>query len=321
MSHMHVSHADIAAFAAERVNLPQAVANDYRKQARGVREKVEAHLADHPDFTLKKMLLSGSLAKGTALRSLNDIDMACYVSGADLPGDPGALANYLAEKLRKAFHQMDPSQIQPQHYSVKISFKTSGLDVDVVPILYRGDPDWYGDLVNQENGTFLETCIPRHLEFIRNRKDANPDDFAQVVRLAKYWAARMKLERAGFRFKSFMIELIMAKIADEGADFSNYVEALQAFFTYIVRSNLADQIAFSDYYTPGAVPAFREPLKIIDPVNAKNNVSCLYTMAERDMIVEAAMDAGDAIDSALYAPTKQETVRYWQKVFGSTFSP
>ncbi len=35
---------------------------------------------------------------------------------------------------------------------------------------------------------------------------------------------------------------------------------------------------------------------------------------------EAALDAGDAIDAALYAPTKQETVYYWQKVFGSSFT-
>lgn len=321
MSFAHVSHAEIAAFCEERVNLPRDTANEYRKQARGVREKVETHLADHPDFTLKKMLLSGSLAKGTALRSLNDIDMACYVSGAEVPGDPGALANYLAEKLRKAFHQMDPSQIQPQHYSVKISFKTSGLDVDVVPILYRGDPDWYGDLVSQEDGSLLETCIPRHLEFIRKRKDAHPDDFAQVVRLAKFWAGRMKQERDGFRFKSFMIELILAKLADQGVNFTDYVDALQAFFTYIITSNLAERIAFKDYYAASQIPAFTDPLKIIDPVNGKNNVSCLYTTAERDLIVDAAMDAGDAIDSALYAPTKQETVRYWQKVLGSTFSP
>ena len=30
-------------------------------------------------------------------------------------------------------------------------------------------------------------------------------------------------------------------------------------------------------------------------------------------------DAGDAVDAALAAPTKQETVYYWQKVFGSSF--
>ena len=68
-----------------------------------------------------------------------------------------------------------------------------------------------------------------------------------------------------------------------------------------------------------SVGTFTEPVKIIDPVNAANNVSRLYTDAQADSIVEAALDAGDAIDSALGAPTKQETVYYWQKVFGSSF--
>ena len=66
--------------------------------------------------------------------------------------------------------------------------------MDVVPILYDGDPDWYGKLVNQEDGSFLWTCIPRHLEFIGKRKTAQQTDFAQVVRLAKYWAGEIKRE-------------------------------------------------------------------------------------------------------------------------------
>jgi hypothetical protein len=45
----------------------------------------------------------------------------------------------------------------------------------------------------------------------------------------------------------------------------------------------------------------------------------LYTTAHADAIVDAAIDAGDAIDAALHAPTKQDTVRYWQKVFGPAF--
>ena len=82
---------EIAAFAQDKVNLPKDKADEYRAQARRLREKLEGYLGEHPDFTLKKMLLSGSLAKGTALRSLNDIDVACYISGADAPKDvPGA---------------------------------------------------------------------------------------------------------------------------------------------------------------------------------------------------------------------------------------
>ncbi|MGN6366476.1 CBASS oligonucleotide cyclase [Asticcacaulis taihuensis] len=319
MSRLHVNHSDIVRFADERVNLPKDKADDYRAQARRVREKLEGYLDEHPDFSLKKILMSGSLAKGTALRSLNDIDMACYISGADAPHNVRQLLDYLAERLRKAFPNFSPDQVKPQTYSVTVSFRGSGLDVDVVPILYSGDPNWYGNLVSQDDGSFLETSIPRHLEFAAKRKKQQVRHFAQVVRLVKYWARLMKQERDGFRFKSFMIELILAKLCDDGLDLSDYPEALQHFFTYIARTNLRQRIVFTDYYPATTVKPSADLVQIIDPVNAANNVSRLYTAQNADAIVEAALDAGDAIDAALAAPTKQLTVAYWQKVFGPSF--
>jgi hypothetical protein len=265
------------------------------------------------------MLLSGSLAKGTAMRSLNDIDVACYISGADAPQEVAALLTYLAERLRRAFPNFNPDQVKPQTYSVTVSFRGTGLDVDVVPILYNDDPQWFGNLVSQDDGSFLKTSIPLHLEFTRKRKQAQDKHFAQIVRLAKFWAQKAKSERNGFRFKSFMIEMIFSHLCDDGLNFSDYPEALQHFFTYIARTNMRERISFTDYYEATAVGGFSEPVQIIDPVNAENNVSRLYSNAEADAIVEAALDAGDAIDAALMAPTKQETVYYWQKVFGSSF--
>jgi hypothetical protein len=207
--------------------------------------------------------------------------------------------------------------VQPQTYSVTVSFRGSGLDVDVVPILYDGEPQWYGNLVSQDDGSFLRTSIPLHLEFTRKRKTAQETHFAQVARLVKFWARNMKRERDGFRFKSFMIEMILSHLCDEGLDFGDYPEAMQHFFTYVARSNLQEKIVFTDYYPASRVGS--EPVQIVDPVNENNNVSRLYTGAEADAIVDSALDAGDAIDSALAAPTKQETVYYWQKVFGSSF--
>lgn len=319
MSRKHIDHADIVRFAQDKVNLPKETADEYRGQARRLREKLEGYIAEHPDFTLKKMMVSGSLAKGTALKSLNDIDVACYVSGAQAPHEVQALLDYLAERLRKAFPNFSPDQVQPQTYSVTVSFRGSGLDVDVVPILYDGDPNWYGNLVSQDDGSLLMTNIPFHLDFIRKRKAAQETHFAQVVRLVKFWARRMKSEKEGFRFKSFMIEMILAHLCDQGLDLSDYPEALQHFFTYIANTGLKDRIVFSDYYDGAKVPALSDPVQIIDPVNAANNVSRLYTQGEADAIVEAAIDAGDAIDAALAAPTKQETIYYWQKLFGPGF--
>ncbi|MDJ1466187.1 CBASS oligonucleotide cyclase [Xanthocytophaga flava] len=319
MSITHVNHDDLVQFAKEKVNLPKEHADAYREQAQRVREKVTTYLADHSDFALKKILLSGSLAKGTALRTLNDIDMACYISGPDTPKDIRSLLEYLADKLRKAFPNMRPEQVQPKTYSVTISFRGTGLDVDVVPILYDGDSDWYGCLISQEDGSFLETCIPRHLEFIRKRKAMQQTHFVQVIRLAKFWVRNMKSERTDFKFKSFMVELIMAHLLDAGKDFSNYVEGLQHFFTYLATSNLDQQIVFEDYFKRSAVPSFNERVKIIDPVNPKNNAAKLYTATQAGAIVEAALDAGDAIDAALSATTKEKTIYYWQKVFGPSF--
>ena len=319
MARQHVDHGDIARLAQEKVNLPKDKADEYRAQARRLREKLDGYLEEHPDFALKKMLLSGSLAKGTALRSLNDIDVACYISGVDAPSDVPKLLDYLAERLRKAFPNFSPDQVTPQTYSVKVSFRGSGLDVDVVPILYDGNSEWYGNLVSQDDGSFLKTSIPLHLQFTRSRKQGHDLDFAQTVRLVKYWARNMKREREGFRLKSFMVELILAHLSDQGLAFSDYPEALQHFFTYVARSNLRQRIVFGDYYKQAVVGSFAGSVQIIDPVNALNNVSQRYTDEQADAIVEAALDAGDAIDAALAAPTKQETVYYWQKVFGSSF--
>lgn len=319
MSRIHIDHSDIVKFAEERVNLPKDKADECRAQARRLRERLEGYIGEHPDFSLKRIQLSGSLAKGTALRSLNDIDMAVYVSGSDAPHDLRALLDYLAERLRSAFPNFTADQVKPQTYSVTVSFKGSGLDVDVVPVLYAGLPDWRGNLISQDDGSFLETSIPLHLEFAKKRKLKKPNDFAQVVRLVKFWARRMKQEHEGFRFKSFMIEMILAKLCDDGTDFSDYPEALQSFFTYLAKSNMRERIVFEDYYKASTVGKLSDVVQIIDPINATNNVARLYSAENADAIVEAALDAGDAIDAALAAPTKQLTLQYWQKVFGPSF--
>jgi len=157
------------------------------------------------------------------------------------------------------------------------------------------------------------------LEFIKKRKQAQDKHFAQVVRLAKFWVKKMKAERTDFRFKSFMVELVLAKLADDGANFSDYPEALQHFFTYLASKEMREKVFFTDYYKASDLPACDDFVQIIDPVNAENNAAMRYTKRNADAIADAALDAGDAIDGALYAPTKQLTVTYWQKIFGPQF--
>jgi len=319
MARSHVSHAEIAQFADERVNLKRDDATELRRQANMLRDRLETYLADHPDFELRKMLLSGSLAKGTALKSVSDIDVACYISCGEAPHKVSELIPWLASKLEKAFPNFKPEQVTRKTYSVGVKFMTTGNEVDIVPILYSGDPEWRGSLISKDTGEELMTSVPLHLQFIRKRKDANKTHFAQVVRLVKYWANLQK-QNDDFRFKSFMTELIVAHLADSGTALNDYPEALAAFFNFLASDGFRTTIAFADYYKPSDCKTSSEPIRIWDPVNCQNNVAKLYTDKNRDLVIEAALDAGDAIDAALRATTKAETVRYWQKVFGPAFS-
>lgn len=315
-----IGQADLTQFAEDHVNLPHRDVVEYRAQVNRLRERLEDHIAEHPHFDVVKMLNSGSVAKGTALRSINDMDVAVYIEAAGAPSDDPALVDWMYDRLREAYPQLDSDQFVKQQHCVTLTFRGTGLDVDVVPVLYEGDANDYGCLIAKDSGDRVRTSIPRHLEFIQARKEQHPHHFRQLVRFAKYWARYRKSHDPGFRMKSFVIELITAKLVDEGLDPANYASALTAFFGYITQTGLQQRISFFDY--PESTPkakATGAPIEIFDPVNGDNNVAQRYSDTERLVIVEAANDAFDAITFARAASTKSEAIAQWRLVFGPEF--
>jgi tRNA nucleotidyltransferase (CCA-adding enzyme) len=319
MGTTHVSHQDIVRFADERVNLKRDDVKELREQANRLRDRLENYLQEHPDFALRKMLLSGSLAKGTALKSISDIDVAVYISSGDAPATTKELIPWLAARIRQAFPNFKPEQVVENPFTITVLFSGTGLKVDLVLIMYDGDPDWKGHLVSKDTGERVLTSIPMHIKFIRRRKNAHDTHYAQIVRLLKHWAKNQKELNPDFRFKSFMIELLVAHLADKGVPLDDYPEALAQIFAYIATDAFRSPIVFADHYDPKTCPACTDPIRIWDPVNHENNAARRYTDAQKQTIIEAALDAGDAIDAALRAPTKADTLRYWRKVLGSTF--
>jgi tRNA nucleotidyltransferase (CCA-adding enzyme) len=315
-----VSHADIATFASDRVNLSRDDVVDYRAQVSRLRGKLTAYIDQHPGFDLVKMLHSGSVAKGTALKTLNDMDVAVYVRAGSAPQDEATLLSWTADRLREAYGgTIKPEQVTIGHHCVTLGFKGSGLDVDVVPVLYEGDPDDRGYLIPPSTGARVLTSIPLHLEFVRKRKNAQPHHFRQMVRLVKWWAGIQKQSRDDFRFKSFITELLLAKMVDQKVVMDDYADALFNFFSYIVRTRLSERVVFEDHYAAKDVVADGNPVQIYDPVNPANNVACLYTPANVTVIVDAAEDALDAIAYARRATSKGEAVSAWQDILGTGF--
>jgi len=315
-----VSHADIAAFADDSVNLKREDAEEFREQVRRLREKLDKYAADHPEYGLIKTLLSGSLAKGTALKTLNDIDVAFYVRIEKAPRAEPELLEWLAKRLREAYPQMKPDQIKPNHHSVCIKYAVSGLSVDVVPVQYKGDPDDRGYLFAFDGGEPVLTSIPLHLKFIRQRKAQQETHFAQVIRLVKWWVRLQKSKDEAFRLKSFMTEMIVAHLADAGVSMADYTIALEKVFGYIVKSRLKSRISFTDYYPASKLPGpTGKPMEIFDPVNETNNVAVVYDDSHRQKIVTAAQDALEAISEARFATTRGRAIECWQDVLGPSF--
>jgi len=314
----YITNADLKAFAAKRINLSKDEASDGRTRVRFLRERLENHINDNPGFSLVKMLHAGSVAKGTALANLNDMDVAVYVRSEDV-GDED-LVLWMTERLREVYgNTINPDAVQPGTHCSTITF-ASGFSVDVVPVLYEGDEDDKGHLVAQDTGERLLTSIPLHLEFIRTRKGQHPDNLAQVIRYLKWWARLQKRANMSFKFKSFMAELIIAHLADTGMDFSDHTAALSDVFEYIVDSRLTRRIWFKDYYGGKELPPpSGKPIEILDPVNPRNNVAHRYTQHDLDQIVQAAEEAHDAITESGFATSKGQAIDCWQVVFGTTF--
>lgn len=315
-----IGHSDILTFAEERVNLKPGDVSDERAQVRRLRDRLSDHIAANPEFDLVKMLGSGSLAKGTALKTINDIDVAVYVKEGKAPRDESELLPWMAERLRDAYRGLvEPDQIKPGIHAVTISFRGTGLDVDVVPVSYEGDDEWYGYLV-LESGDRVLTCIPRHLEFIRARKKRHPKHFRQLIRLVKWWSEAQKDTDPAFRCKSFILELIVAHMFDGGLDGSDYAHALEQIFSYLVTSGLKRTIVFGDWYAPADVKFDNSPIQIYDPVNPVNNVASQYSVSDRETLVKGATSALEAIVYARYATSKAIALDQWRRVFGSEFT-
>jgi len=323
MSETYITHKTISDYADAKINLKQEEVKKYREQVNRLRDNLKTYIDENTNYDLVKMLGAGSVAKGTALKTLNDMDVAVYIKSGEHTVSESGLLTWLQERLQDAYKgkNISPEQITINHHCVTISFKGTGLDVDVSPVICDDCTSDYGYLIKKTTGERVLTNIPLHLKFIRTRKARQPHHYRQVIRLLKWWVRNLKKNDDNFRFKSFLIELLCAHLADNGQVMNDYVQAMEAFFIYIIKSQLQERIYFTDNYRASDLPAKSSAvIEIFDPVNSQNNIVASYTDADRIAIVEAAQDALDAINEARFATTQERAVNCWRRIFGPTFN-
>ena len=88
-----ITHRDLVAFADDKVNLKKSEVDDQRAQVNRLRDRIEGKIAVSPGYGFVKALHAGSVAKGTALRNVNDRDLAVYVKAEQAPDETPVLVN------------------------------------------------------------------------------------------------------------------------------------------------------------------------------------------------------------------------------------
>ena len=121
-------------------------------------------------------------------------------------------------------------------------------------------------------------------------------------------------------FKSFLIELLWAHLLDTkkvpGDDLG---EALLGFFGYIVRTGPQEPISFTDYGQDTIQETMTGPVRVLDPVNAENNVAARIDASRREELVASCRQAFEALAAAQTAPTAAVARAYYRRVLGPAF--
>lgn len=324
----YVDHKVLKTFAQSKVNVPAEEAKDRRRQVNHLRERLEDYIATHPDFDLVKLRASGSTAKHTAIRrgsgTGSDADVTAYLRTTDTGIDVSTMLTWLRDRCIEVYGETkDADDFKPSDHAVGITMRSSGLKIDVVPVLYTGDPDDRGYLVTAD-GTKVLTSVTLHLQFIQTRKDKAGHGYREVIRLLKAWIRESKEVNPELRCKSFLIELLVAHLWDarwngKSLQVDDYPAAIEQVLSYIVRTGLSTPIVFTDYYKVEAVNATTDPIQVWDPVNPENNVARGYTEQDRQQLVNHARTTLETISTAAYAATQGEALDAWRELFGPTF--
>lgn len=329
--HTHVSHVDLASYAAQKVNIQREKAQARRNQVTHLRSRLENYIAEHPDYDLVKMRAAGSVAKHTAIRASSDTDIAAYVRASAVGGitvDESKLLEWLRDRCIEVYGATKVAEdFKISQHAVGITMHGSGLKIDIAPVLYDGEANDRGYLVTP-SGERVLTSVTQHLEFLNTRKNLAGAEYKEFIRLVKQFIARAKLESAAtgpeLRFKSFLAELIVAHLWDNGWNgeafaVKDYPRAFEQFLAFIMMTELKEPIMFTDYYAATEVASSTAAVQVWDPVNPENNVAGSYTDLDRERLVDRCSQALDQVTWAATAPSKGAAVEAWRTLFGPTF--
>jgi hypothetical protein len=315
---MKLTDTQINVFVSKVLHLGKGKRAEFLKQVDNLIENLERKIKEDTSFKIKGFKKTGSIMKGTVLKPDGelgvDADVAVFLDISESEKqDIDNLHGIIRKLLIAAYPTKKDQDFQIQPRTLGIHFTTSGLDVDLVPVIPIPKEPGYGWQPSSQREHPVKTSIQKQLDFIQNRKEAD-SLFRTIVRLLKKWRNENELDR----LRSFSIELIVAHLYDKFGAAASLEDGIKRFWKYLAQSQFKQKIYFPEN---GKVTEFpSDPAVILDPVNNSNNVTARLTGQERDEIVKAALLAYETIETASWKSGKGDTLDLWKQVFGRSFT-
>ena len=295
------------------LRLPADKRTEYHAQVDRLIAELCKSVRDKIEIKITKVVKAGSFAKYTILRKTPvdpvDVDVVFYISDRDADQETlDSLNDTLYALLVEIYPNKSIEDFEIQRKAATVTFVGTGLSVDIVPVIEDTSRPDYGWQFDIHEGSAIQTCAPCQIQFVRDRKEQDPD-FRTLARLAKKWRNHAELKP----LKSFAIELIMAHVLDEQGNEDTIEQRFRNFLLYIAQSGLKEEIRFSENVAP--FTTFTDPVVILDPVNSQNNVASRISEAERKEIVAAAEEAWETANFA----SAEDDNEVWKELFGPHF--
>ena len=287
----------------------KAQRNQAKAELDFIQDKLAEYISDDDPYKFVKALRNGSFAKATALRreeSLDfDADIAIYVEDDGSEHDLENLIAYVEQLTRKAYSKRKKRkpQFELNESCVRVIFNiTPKINIDIVPIVALDHPtieNW--GLLPKRDGTFCYTSVSEHIEFVRSRNiDSHSVPFRKHVRLLKMWRNGAYSGFEKDKVHSFFLELVLGKAFDEVKPNlqGEALADLSKMIGWILNHGLESPIQFPDSRVSMSDTVCSDPVIVLDPINAENNVSSTWSISDRDLFLDRLDELNDVLRDA-----------------------
>ncbi|MGI4761971.1 MAG: CBASS oligonucleotide cyclase [Janthinobacterium lividum] len=304
-----------------RIRLHRDNMGKYRTQIENLRDRLKTKIKDDTSTGMKvtRFLIAGSWKKHTILRPKGehpvDVDLVLFVDGDDsLKSDINKLHDYVVKYLLEIYPTKDVGDVEAEGKTkaIKIKFKSTGLEVDIVPVV-PDTPSTYMWQPERGGGGRFITSIDKQLDVALQSRKQNAS-YTSIVRALKWWRNRQGLKPG---LTSFTIELIASHLDDTYGRETSIEEGIIRFFQFVSGRSFP-VITFPTAINK--VPSFTNPVFIADPTNNENNAASKLGNSEWDTVVKAADVAFEALSIAQSCTTMGATTDEWTEVFGPSFN-